>query len=268
MNFALILFILVVVTGVAWVADKLVFAPQRKAAGIARMPLWLEYSASFFPVICAVFFLRSFLIEPFKIPSGSMIPTLQIGDFILVNKYTYGIRLPVINKKIVDLGDPKRGDVVVFRYPLDQSVDYIKRVVAIPGDTITYQDKRITVNGQPLEYTGGENYLDQESMRYAKLYTETFPADLGGNSHGILNDPDRPSGMFMPERFPGIENCQFLPNSMTCTVPAGHYFTMGDNRDNSADSRFWGFVPDQNLVGRAFFVWLNLGSLSRIGGFQ
>jgi signal peptidase I len=166
------------------------------------------------------------------------------------------------------LGDPKRGDVVVFRYPLDQSVDYIKRVVAIPGDTITYQDKRITVNGQPLEYTGGENYLDQESMRYAKLYTETFPADLGGNRHGILNDPDRPSGMFMPERFPGIENCQFLPNSMTCKVPAGHYFTMGDNRDNSADSRFWGFVPDQNIVGRAFFVWLNLGSLSRIGGFQ
>ncbi len=167
MNFALILFVLVVVSGIAWVADKLYFAPQRRIAGIERMPLWLEYSASFFPVICAVFILRSFLVEPFKIPSGSMIPTLQIGDFILVNKFTYGIRLPVINKKVVELGSPKRGDVVVFRYPRDESVDYIKRIVGLPGDIIEYQDKRLTINGQPLGYSGGEAYLDTESMRYA-----------------------------------------------------------------------------------------------------
>ena len=137
MNFALILFVLVIISGIAWVADKLYFAPQRRIAGIERMPLWLEYSASFFPVICAVFILRSFLVEPFKIPSGSMIPTLQIGDFILVNKFTYGIRLPVINKKVVELGSPKRGDVVVFRYPRDESVDYIKRIVGLPGDILS-----------------------------------------------------------------------------------------------------------------------------------
>ena len=202
MNFALILFILAIITGIAWVADKLYFAPQRKAAGIERMPLWLEYSASFFPVILAVFILRSFLIEPFKIPSGSMIPTLQIGDFIVVNKYTYGIRLPVINQKIIDIGTPKRGDVVVFRYPKDQSVDYIKRVIAIPGDDILYEDKKVTINGKPLQYTGGAPYLDPESMRYAKLYQESFPVDLGGNVHEILNDPDR-STIYHGENFPG-----------------------------------------------------------------
>jgi signal peptidase I len=231
------------------------------------MPLWLEYSASFFPVIVAVFILRSFLIEPFKIPSGSMIPTLQIGDFIVVNKYTYGIRLPVINKKVIDIGTPKRGDVVVFRYPKDESVDYIKRVIAIPGDEILYQDKKVTINGKPLSYTGGSSYLDPESMRYASLYNESYPADLGGNQHQILNDPDR-STIYQSERFPGAEFCQYQGTAMSCKVPPGHYFVMGDNRDNSLDSRFWGFVPDQNLVGRAFFIWLNMGSLGRIGSFN
>jgi signal peptidase I len=267
MNFALILFILAVITGIAWIADKLYFAPQRKAAGIERMPLWLEYSASFFPVILAVFLLRSFLIEPFKIPSGSMIPTLQIGDFIVVNKYTYGIRLPVINKKVIDIGTPKRGDVVVFRYPKDQSVDYIKRVMAIPGDDILYEDKKVSINGQLLQYQGGTPYLDPESMRYASLYQENFPSNLGGNRHEILNDPDR-STIYQGEAFQGIEHCQYQGTSMRCRVPPGHYFVMGDNRDNSLDSRFWGFVPDQNLVGRAFFIWLNMGSLNRIGSFQ
>ena len=203
MNFALILLILVVISGIAWIADRMYFAPQREASGIVRMPLWLEYTAGFFPVICAVFLLRSFIVEPFKIPSGSMIPTLQIGDFILVNKFTYGIRLPVINKKVVELGSPKRGDVVVFRYPRDESVDYIKRVVALPGDVIQYQDKRLTINGQPLQYSGGESYLDPENMRYAKRYMEAFSDDLGGNRHEILNDPDRSAGSFPNERFPG-----------------------------------------------------------------
>jgi len=268
MNFALVLFILVLVSGIAWLADRFYFAPQRRVAGINQMPLWLEYTAGFFPVICAVFLLRSFIAEPFKIPSGSMIPTLQIGDFILVNKFTYGIRLPVINQKVIELGSPKRGDVVVFRYPRDESVDYIKRIIALPGDTIEYQDKRLKINGQPLQYTGGESYLDPENMRYAKRYTETFPADLGGNSHSILNDPERPAGNFPSERFPGFENCQYQASGVICKVPEGNYFAMGDNRDNSADSRYWGFVPDKNIVGKAFFVWLNLGSLSRIGSFD
>ncbi len=268
MNFALILFILVVITGIAWVADKLIFAPQRKAAGIERMPLWLEYTASFFPVIFAVFFLRSFLFEPFKIPSGSMIPSLMIGDFILVNKYTYGIRLPVINKKIVDMNTPQRGDVVVFRYPKDESVDYIKRVVALPGDVISYQDKRLSLNGQPFTYEAKPDFLDPESMIYAKYYRETFPKEFGAYAHNILNHPERSSGIFTQDRFPYSENCHYSSAGVTCTVPPGHYFVMGDNRDNSADSRYWGFVPEKNLVGKAFFVWMNLGDFQRIGRFE
>jgi signal peptidase I len=297
MNFALILFVLVVLTGIAWVADKLVFQRQRQAAaatalaefdaraqvqaqyggggdiGAARLqlaedklrqPWWLEYTASFFPVIAAVFLLRSFVIEPFKIPSGSMIPTLQIGDFILVNKYTYGIRLPIVNKKIVELNQPQRGDVMVFRYPKDESMDYIKRVIGVPGDVVKYDTKRLTVNGQPATYAPQSDYLDGERLTYSKQYQET----LGNVTHNILNDADRPAYVSGPDDFPFRENCTYNQTGFTCKVPAGHYFMMGDNRDNSADSRYWGFVPDKNIVGKAFFIWMNLGDLKRIGGFH
>ena len=297
MNFALILFVLVVITGIAWVADKLVFQRQRQAAaatalaefdaraqvqaqyggggdiGAARLqlaedklrqPWWLEYTASFFPVIAAVFLLRSFVIEPFKIPSGSMIPTLQIGDFILVNKYTYGIRLPIVNKKIVELNQPQRGDVMVFRYPKDESMDYIKRVIGVPGDVVKYDNKRLTVNGQPATYAPQSDYLDGERLTYSKQYQET----LGTVSHNILNDADRPAYVSGPDDFPFRENCTYNQTGFTCKVPEGHYFMMGDNRDNSADSRYWGFVPDKNIVGKAFFIWMNLGDLKRIGGFH
>ncbi|MGN6262053.1 MAG: signal peptidase I [Ralstonia sp.] len=297
MNFALILFVLVVLTGIAWVADKLVFQRQRQAAAAAalaefdaraqvqaqyggggdigaarlqlaedklRQPWWLEYTASFFPVIAAVFLLRSFVIEPFKIPSGSMIPTLQIGDFILVNKYTYGIRLPIVNKKIVELNQPHRGDVMVFRYPKDESMDYIKRVIGVPGDVVKYDDKRLTVNGQPATYAPQSDYLDGERLTYSKQYQET----LGNVTHNILNDADRPAYVSGPDDFPFRENCTYNQTGFTCKVPAGHYFMMGDNRDNSADSRYWGFVPDKNIVGKAFFIWMNLGDLKRIGAFH
>ncbi|CAJ0688208.1 signal peptidase I [Ralstonia sp. L16] len=297
MNFALILFVLVVLTGIAWVADKLVFQRQRQAAAAAalaefdaraqvqaqyggggdigaarlqlaedklRQPWWLEYTASFFPVIAAVFLLRSFVIEPFKIPSGSMIPTLQIGDFILVNKYTYGIRLPIVNKKIVELNQPQRGDVMVFRYPKDESMDYIKRVIGVPGDVVKYDNKRLTVNGQPATYAPQSDYLDGERLTYSKQYQET----LGNVTHNILNDADRPAYVSGPDDFPFRENCTYNQIGFTCKVPAGHYFMMGDNRDNSADSRYWGFVPDKNIVGKAFFIWMNLGDLKRIGAFH
>ncbi|CAG2136886.1 signal peptidase I [Ralstonia mannitolilytica] len=297
MNFALILFVLVIITGIAWVADKLVFQRQRQAAAAAalaefdaraqaqmqyggagdigtarlqlaeeklRQPWWLEYTASFFPVIAAVFLLRSFVIEPFKIPSGSMIPTLQIGDFILVNKYTYGIRLPIMNKKIVELNQPQRGDVMVFRYPKDESMDYIKRVIGVPGDVVTYSNKRLTVNGQPATYAAQPDYLDGERLTYSKQYQET----LGNVTHNILNDADRPAYVSGPDDFPFRENCTYNQAGFTCKVPAGHYFMMGDNRDNSADSRYWGFVPDKNIVGKAFFIWMNLGDLKRIGSFH
>ena len=297
MNFALILFVLVVLTGIAWVADKLVFQRQRQAAAAAalaefdaraqvqaqyggggdigaarlqlaedklRQPWWLEYTASFFPVIAAVFLLRSFVIEPFKIPSGSMIPTLQIGDFILVNKYTYGIRLPIVNKKIVELNQPQRGDVMVFRYPKDESMDYIKRVIGVPGDVVKYDNKRLTVNGQPATYAPQSDYLDGERLTYSKQYQET----LGNVTHNILNDADRPAYVSGPDDFPFRENCTYNQAGFTCKVPEGHYFMMGDNRDNSADSRYWGFVPDKNIVGKAFFIWMNLGDLKRIGAFH
>jgi signal peptidase I len=295
-NFALILFVLMVVTGVIWCLDVFVLAKQRRAranvalaefdartaklaadnikmdqsgrgaleANLLRQPTWIEYSGSFFPVIALVFVLRSFLFEPFKIPSSSMVPTLQIGDLILVNKFTYGIRLPIINKKIIQINDPARGDVMVFKYPVDPSVDYIKRVVGLPGDKIVYQNKRLTINDKVVSYEPMADYLDEETLSYYKQFNE----NLLGVPHRILNDDTRPTFVQGSLDFPNRDLCSYNAEGFACTVPAGHYFMMGDNRDNSADSRIWGFVPDQNIVGKAFFVWMNLGNLKRIGGFQ
>jgi signal peptidase I len=296
-NFALILFVLMVVTGVIWCTDVFYLAKKRRvaanaalaaydarnaklaaegiradqdtrvaiAAGILRQPTWVEYSGSFFPVIALVFFLRSFLYEPFKIPSSSMVPTLLIGDLILVNKFTYGIRLPVLNKKIINVGDPKRGDVMVFKYPKDMSQDYIKRVVGLPGDKITYENKRLTVNGKAVAYGALDDYLDDEKLRLLKQYNE----NLTGVQHKIANDEDaRTVNLAAVEEFPHRDACTYNYDGFTCVVPPGNYFMMGDNRDNSQDSRYWGFVPNQNIVGKAFFVWMNLGNLKRIGSIQ
>ncbi len=262
MNFALILFILVVVTGALYAIDVLKFRKLRTKD--AKEPLWVEWGASFFPVILLVFVLRSFLVEPFKIPSGSMIPTLQVGDFILVNKFTYGIRLPVINKKIIDMNSPQRGDVMVFRYPEDPSLDYIKRVVGLPGDKVAYQDKRLTINGEPVEVKKVGDYLHPERVYYSQQYVEK----LGEVEHRFLNDSDMPAYIPDAVRFPFRENCIYNHSGVICTVPPGHYFMVGDNRDNSRDSRFWGFVPEENIVGKAFFIWLNFSDPSRIGSFK
>jgi len=229
-----------------------------------KEPLWVEWGASFFPVILVVFVLRSFLFEPFKIPSGSMIPTLEVGDFILVNKFTYGIRLPVINKKIISINDPQRGDVMVFRYPDDPSLDYIKRVIGVPGDTVAYQNKRLSINGQPVETTKIFDYHHSERL----YYSEQYVARIGDVEYRYLNDSDAPAFIPDPTQFPNRANCTYNAAGVICKVPAGHYFMMGDNRDNSRDSRFWGFVPEQNIVGKAFFIWLNLSSPSRIGSFK
>ena len=262
MNFALILFCLLLVSGAIWAVDVFIFSKQRAAE--AKDPWWVEYGASFFPVILLVFVLRSFMIEPFKIPSGSMIPTLQVGDFILVNKFTYGIRLPVINKKIIDINQPQRGDVMVFRYPEDPSLDYIKRVVGIPGDKVAYQNKRLTINGAPVETTRIDDYLHPERLYYSKQFVEK--AD--GFEHRTLNDDDAPGFISDASQFPNRNNCLYNNAGVICTVPAGHYFMMGDNRDNSRDSRYWGFVPEENIVGKAFFIWLNFSDLKRIGSFK
>jgi signal peptidase I len=232
---------------------------------LLAQPWWLDWTAGLFPVILAVFVLRSFLFEPFKIPSGSMIPTLLVGDLILVNKYHYGVRLPVINKKIIDNNPVQRGDVMVFRYPVDPRVDYIKRVVGLPGDEVSYVNQKLSVNGQPVPMQSLGDFYDEDSLRYAPMFSEK----LGEVEHRILVEPRRPAyNGAEPKTFPMHENCSYTAEGVTCKVPAGHYFMMGDNRDNSQDSRFWGFVPDQNIVGRAFFVWMNLGDLGRIGPFR
>ena len=262
MSFALFLFLLLAVTGLVWVLDKYYLRNRRPKDG--KEPWWVEYSVSFFPVILVVFLLRSFLVEPFKIPSGSMIPTLQIGDFILVNKFTYGIRIPVINVKVIELGGPRRGDVMVFRFPDDPSLDYIKRVVGLPGDRIEYRGKRLTINGRPVPVRQIEDYLSRERMQYSRRFLET----LNGVEHEILIDEDAPAGIPLSRVFPMADNCNYNTSGFACRVPAGHYFVMGDNRDNSSDSRVWGFVPDSNIVGRAFFIWLNLSELGRFGSFR
>ena len=260
MNFALFLLILLVVTGLVWALEVLWLKKRRTPA--AKQPWWIEYSVSFFPVILIVFMLRSFLVEPFKIPSSSMVPTLLVGDFILVNKFTYGIRLPVANMKVIALGNPQRGDVMVFRYPEDPSLDYIKRVVGLPGDTVEYRNKRLTINGQLVPEKQIDDYLSRERMQFSRRYIET----LGHTQHEILLEDDAPAAV-LPTRAGG-GNCNYNSAGLTCTVPPGHYFVMGDNRDNSSDSRVWGFVPDENIVGKAFFIWLNLSELGRFGPFH
>jgi signal peptidase I len=297
-NFSLLLFVLTVVTLAYWLAERFHFKPGREAAAAAvetqhtqrraelatqgitqvdgnvqearqallAQPWWLDWTAGLFPVILIVFLLRSFLFEPFKIPSGSMVPTLTVGDLILVNKFHYGVRLPVVNKKIIANHNPERGDVMVFRYPVDPRVDYIKRVVGVPGDEIAYLNQRLTINGKPVDVKAQGEYYDDEARRYFPLFLES----LGAVEHRILVDPQRTAyyGGGDSRQFPYAQNCRYSAEGVVCKVPEGHYFMMGDNRDNSQDSRFWGFVPDENIVGRAFFVWMNFGNLRRIGSFQ
>jgi signal peptidase I len=287
-DFSLLLFLLSTVTFLFWLAERFHFLPERRRAAAAvetqhaarraeltrqgitqvdgdveetkaralAQPWWLDWTAGLFPVILLVFLLRSFLFEPFKIPSGSMLPTLESGDLILVNKFNYGVRLPVVNRKVIANRDPQRGDVMVFRYPPDPRIDYIKRVVGVPGDVIAYENKMLSVNGKPVPTSPLSDYYDEDSQRYVQQKKES----LGAVDHRILVRDDRPSFVAGIEAFPMREACR--------TVPPGHYFVMGDNRDNSIDSRYWGFVPDRNIVGRAFFVWMNFGNLGRIGGFR
>lgn len=253
-DFPAILVAATFVTGLIWAMDAILWAPRRKQSAAAhgvggaadpetvaaamKEPTVVEYAKSFFPVILAVLLLRSFLIEPFRIPSGSMMPTLLVGDFILVNKYTYGIRLPVLNRKVYSIGDPQRGDVVVFRFPKEPGVDYIKRVIGVPGDHVIYKNKTLFINGEKIPQVPAGAYIGTGSglsMSGADVRLEA----LGDVKHDILVVP----------RVRGVD--------ADVVVPEGHYFVMGDNRDNSNDSRYWGFVPDENLVGRAFMIWMN-----------
>jgi signal peptidase I len=245
-DFALVLVVLTLFAGLVWLIDSLAFRQRRLDRAVrldkgpAREPVMVEYARSLFPVLLIVLVFRSFLFEPFKIPSGSMIPTLLIGDFIVVNKYAYGLRLPVLNKKILEVGEPQRGDVMVFRYPVDPSVNFIKRVIGLPGDSIVYRNKQLFINGDPVQLDsngrfGSDQIKCTTPSRDAIRYTE----GLEGASHNILIHENL-----------GSRNGQWV-------VPEGHYFAMGDNRDRSNDSREWGFVPEANLLGRAVGTWLN-----------
>ncbi len=249
-DFSALLVFLTFASGIIWAADAWYFAARRKSiddtessqkaddSKVAPEPLMVDYARSFFPVFFIVLVLRSFIVEPFRIPSASMMPTLLIGDFILVNKYEYGIRLPVLNKKIIANNAPQRGDIIVFRYPEDPRIPFIKRVVAVAGDKIAYFNKTLYINGiaDTQKYRGlYQDHGPGRDMNGWQLYDTT----TGTIDHQILINPQRPS------------------QTVEKIVPEGHYFVLGDNRDNSKDSRYWGFVPDENLMGRAFYIWMN-----------
>ena len=257
MDFSLIMLLALCITGLIWGLDRLFAEPARQralesklkqgmseeqAAQVHREPVLVEYARAFFPVILVVFLLRSFLVEPFRIPSGSMLPNLLIGDFILVNKYAYGLRLPVANLKVVDIGSPRRGDVMVFRFPGDPSLNYIKRVIGLPGDHIVYRDKKLYVNGVLMEQTYLDDYIYTEGRDHTKpatIHARRLQENLEGKELAILVN----------------EDSDHDPRDIT--VPAGQYFVMGDNRDRSNDSRYWGTVPEQNVVGKAFLIWFS-----------
>ncbi len=269
--FSLILVALTIASGLIWLVDSLVFAPKRKAQLQAaadaegaeygedpQLPYIVDTAQQIFPIIAFVLVLRSFLYEPFQIPSGSMMPTLLVGDFILVEKYAYGVKDPVFRHKFLDTGAPERGDVVVFKYPEDTRVDYIKRVVGLPGDTVVYDNKQVFIKPKcegaadacapleavPLEFVSRGEFVQE--MTQLMRYTET----LGDREHDILRHPSRDVS---PAHFytqPGTRRNEWL-------VPEGKYFVLGDNRDNSRDSRFWGFVSDEHLVGEAVAIWIS-----------
>lgn len=253
-DLATILVILIAISGLIWLYDKLVLAPERATAKanlsnnaseldrqtVEQVPILVDLARSLFPVFLIVLLLRSFLIEPFRIPSGSMMPTLLIGDFILVNKFDYGIRLPVINTKIIEIGEPQRGDVVVFRYPEDPSIPFIKRVVGLPGDQVEYRNKILYVNREPVNQVFLRIYQGVGSgsgMTGAEERVEYLP----NSEHHILIFPQSKT----PIRYQSM------------VIPEDEYFVLGDNRDNSRDSRYWGTVPEENLIGKAVFIWMN-----------
>jgi signal peptidase I len=237
-DFSFFLFVASLVTGMIWGGYLLLLKSKGEIFDEANEPVIVEYARSFFPIVLIVFLLRSFLAEPFRIPSASMMPTLLIGDFLLVNKFTYGIRLPVINKKIIDINEPQHGDIVVFRFPKDPTVDYIKRIIGLPGDKVSYYNKKLFINDSEIKQTplGAYQGVGQGQDMTGSTHIEE---DLTGVQHSILIRNDAPT----------VEGAY--------VIPPGNYFVMGDNRDNSNDSRYWGTVPEENLVGKAFFIWMN-----------
>ncbi|MBA3582311.1 MAG: signal peptidase I [Gammaproteobacteria bacterium] len=254
LNFSLVLVVATLLTGITWFVDRYFIAHRRVAAQEKRInePFVVDISRSFFPVLLIVLVLRSFIVEPFQIPSGSMLPTLEVGDFILVNKFSYGIRLPVVNTKLIAVNAPARGDIVVFKYPENPNIDYIKRIVGLPGDHIEYRNKVLYINGQEAQQRYDAPYVrtDRASAYMPIVTASELRENLIGVEHHLLIHPQRPDQDYVID------------------VPADSYFVMGDNRDDSRDSRFWGFLPEQNLVGRAFFIWMHWDRSRGLDGFS
>ncbi len=268
MSFTAVLLIFVLLTGIVWFIHK--GRLKKNPAGDSNH--FTDYMSGFFPIILVVFVLRTFVAEPFQIPSSSMRPGLVVGDFILVNKFSYGIRTPIINNVLVPTGQVERGDVVVFNYPEDTKINYIKRAVGLPGDVIEYKDKVLSINGQTVEdrSTGIQSY-QENTPQYGMITIEAqaFQETIGTHHFEVLKIAGQPS--FLPQGvrpdFPHRQSCEYAEDGswFRCTVPEGYYFMMGDNRDNSEDSRYWGFVSDKLIVGKAFFIWMNFGDIGRVG---
>ncbi len=282
-NFELLLFLCTVVSFVYWVAEWVYFRAKRAAdcdqmvargvdrataeRGVLVRPWWLEYTAGFFPVVVFVFVLRSFVLEPFRIPSDSMVPTLEDGDLILVKKYAYGLRLPLVYTKLLDTGTPRRGDVIVFRYPPNPQHDYIKRVVGLPGDRIEYTaEKRLLINGVEVEKKAVDRYFYEKRGMFVPQSMEK----LGDTEHRLSISNHMTMLLERDFAHTDPQACTYAQDrqSLKCAVPAGKYFVLGDNRDNSQDSRIWGFVPAENIKGHAFFIWMNFGNIGRVGTFD
>lgn len=269
MSFTAVLLIFTLFTFVVWLWDR----KNRKAAGVEKAAdasgHFVDYMSGFFPIILVVFVLRTFVAEPFVIPSSSMRPGLVVGDFVLVKKFSYGIRLPVLNNVLIPTGKVERGDVAVFNYPLQPSVNYIKRIIGIPGDTVEYKDKVLKINGEIIQDIpqGASSFMtDNEGGRTPyQANVDVYREQIGTHQFDIFQDPQAPTLSLGNVINADTENCYYQEDGFICTVPAGHYFAMGDNRDNSADSRYWGFVDDKLMVGKAWLVWMNLRAPSRIG---
>lgn len=245
-DFAFFLTLAVIITGLITLIDVLLFARKRKATG-QKPSLLIEYARAFFPVLLLVWVIRSFIIQPYRVPSSSLVPTVQPGDLIAVKQYEYGLRLPVVNKKIVDVNMPQRGQIALFRFPLNPSITYIKRVIGLPGDHIVYRNKTLYINGKEAKQKLIEktHYIDDSGILHNVSRVEE---DLDGVKHQIFLDDDRDEMDSISNPYDDV------------VVPPGHYFMMGDNRDDSGDSRVWGFVPDKNLIGQAFLVFMSWDS--------
>lgn len=287
MSFSAVLLVFTIFTGLVWIFDKFTQKKHHKVAVPVEgenEPVeerlehakpqsaghFVDYMRGFFPIILIVFVLRSFVAEPFQIPSSSMRPGLIVGDFILVNKFSYGIRLPILNTVVIPVGEVQRGDVAVFNYPMDPRINYIKRIVGVGGDIVEYRDKILTINGQkvPQEPAGTESYLEiNQSGGSQSIENQVFDEKIGTHSFKTYQIPEA-MPVYLTQvvsDFENRDNCQYSLDGFVCKVPEGEYFAMGDNRDNSGDSRYWGFVDDKLIVGKAFLVWMNFSDFSRIG---